>query len=246
MMGRIIDIVSGAARRVRTTLVNIPTSFHTTSGGYVTLNSCVILPGRIHRDGDETYEYSDLNVTLTRHYINRRFDAMCEAAHRKGYSVLSPRQFFDLKELLESRRDVYHGTGQKINGLRVREILGDIFEAKEPFRGEWLDARFEDIEGVLYMASDHRTVSTGHVEPMYLQPVKDGYLEDECRISLSEINIQGLPTKRGKDAGYIPPKPSSESGTIVWANERGPFLSFSHLVENYHPDVGIRLAFRRS
>lgn len=244
MLEKIVRAVSGAARKARTTLVNIPDLFHTTTSGYVTLASCVILPGRIHRDVDGTYEYPDLNVTTTRHYTNRRFDKMCDSAYKKGYSFLSPRQFFDLKHLLESGRDVYDGTGRKISSLRVREMLADMFEAREPLRGEWLDARFEIINGVLYMASGHRRILEGCIEPMDLEPVGE-CLMDECDINFSSINRQGLPTKKGRDALYWPPKVNNESGTIFLVNGRRAFLAFSYVTENFNPNVGVRLVSRR-
>ena len=84
-------------------------------------------------------------------------------------------------------------------------MYDEIFKTRNPFRGEFLDAYFEEINGVLYLNQDHKMVN-GLLMPEYSRPVLEDSLMEDCYVDLKRCNEQGLPIKRGKNIYYRPPK----------------------------------------
>ena len=129
--------------------------------------------------------------------------------------TLSLRRFIDLKELLEfglGGGKVYHGTGKQMHDLReIRAVYDEIFAAKDPWRGESIDAYFiqDPKSRQLYINYNH-LLSENNLRPQISEPLED-YLTKEENLSLLEYNKQGLPIKC-EGFYYYPPKNNSVAG----------------------------------
>ena len=105
--------------------------------------------------------------------------------------MLSIRQYIDFLQLLKSG-NVYDGRGAKLANGRVNEILDEILTKRDPWRAEWLDAYFKDVNGALHINYEHRNVN-GQLKPQRNEPLENCVMED-AYVNLFSANRQGLPT----------------------------------------------------
>ena len=114
-----------------------------------------------------------------------------------GNQTLNPRQFVDFLNLLKSGR-AYNGNGNVVDSQRLGAILDEIVGVRDPWRAEWLDAKF-DGNNLVY----HVIESTGQ-----LREIKES-LVDYLSVNktpginmndwLKDANYQGLPKSNIKD-----------------------------------------------
>ena len=152
------------------------------------------------------------------------------------------RQFLDFKELLERGIDqeekVFYANGKEIKDSKVlKAVYDEIFKTRNPFRGEFLDAYFEEINGVLYLNQDHKMVN-GLLMPEYSRPVLEDSLMEDCYVDLKRCNEQGLPTKREGNIFYWQPKNGTVAGFI--ADSYGVGFNCSRYVGNSDSSLGVR------
>ena len=158
-------------------------------------------------------------------------------SERKGFRP-NIRDFVDLVLLLESNKSIYDGNGKKISVLEKKEILDDIKELKEPWRGEYFDNRFFDYLGNMFMGTGHRIIS-GKIRPSIIKIVnlieKDGY------IRFSDLDEDGLAKKVGEGNIFCCyPRDGTVARFVadsVWAN-----LDCSRIPTGSIADLGVREA----
>lgn len=109
--------------------------------GIVDPSSHIILPGRTHG----SYSYPQIYVAMERSYLNEDWNQAHESLRKEDAFMLNPRQFVDFLALLKSG-NAYDGTNQKIAESRLTEILNEIVEVRNPWRSEWLDAKFTKVQ----------------------------------------------------------------------------------------------------
>jgi len=92
------------------------------------------------------------------------------------------------------------------------QIYNDITEKRNPWRAEWLDARFEDVSGKLHANYNHRTQQDGKLQPLNTEQLEDCLMQD-CWADIFNPNNQGLPTsksgnkyKQGENAYFWHPR----------------------------------------
>ena len=159
--------------------------------------SYIILPGRKHG----SYEYPDLLVPAERTHKGKKWYQAKESLYLDGSYMITPRQFVDFINLLRSG-NAYDGLGVKLDTKRVKALLDDILEQKDPYRAEWLDARFAQ-SGKTLNVMYHKIKSDGSIEDV-AEPLQDCLMEDkQPGISLDywlrNANNQGLPPKNISD-----------------------------------------------
>ncbi|MBI2632496.1 hypothetical protein HYW75_05820 [Candidatus Pacearchaeota archaeon] len=160
--------------------------------------------------------------------------------------TLSPRRFIDFKELLEFGLNggaVYDGTGKKIKDLRVIKVVYyEIFAKKDPWRGEWLDAYFEenDIKGE-YSISYNHYLSGKELKPGISEPLQDCLRIKEYLFHL-RFNGQGLPIKE-ENFNYFPPYNNS----VAWfyADSGRAILSCDGDPSDTDSSLGVRHARKK-
>src|SRR3989344_3534839 len=101
-------------------------------------NKFIILEGRAHG----SYSYPDLLVSMGKYLFNKNSYEQYEALHKKNSFMLHPRMFVDFLSLISSGKS-YNGNGKKVSSEKLNFVLGEIINARDPWRTENLDAYFE-------------------------------------------------------------------------------------------------------
>ncbi len=113
-----------------------------------------------------------------------------------GNITLSPRQgmdlMLDLRKAIKGSKKIYDGKGNEIDTPKLKIVYNEIWAKRDPWRGEWLDAKFRTSGGDLGMLSLH-AISGNKIVPHYVMALEDHVREDSY-VSLTRINNQGLPT----------------------------------------------------
>src|SRR3989344_3493209 len=97
----------------------------------------LILPGNTHGG----YSYPDLLVPVARTHLNENWEQCSERVAQEGSLMLTPRQYADFLSHLRSGK-VHDGTGARVDSGRINALLDDILTVRDPYRTEWLDAKF--------------------------------------------------------------------------------------------------------
>ncbi len=158
-------------------------------------------------------------------------------AHKQDARMLNLREFADFLLLLKSGK-AEDGLGNKISKSDLQTLYLDITEVRDPYRAEWLDAKFEDKNGNLHLNYNHRT-KCKKLEATNSEPLETCVMKD-CKVELSSFNKQGMPTKEGTDFNYWYPVDCR----VAWF---GAVADWAYLGCNGNPDLsngglGVRLA----
>ena len=202
--------------------------------------SYIILPGRKHG----SYEYPDLLVPAERTHKGKKWHQAKESLYLDGAYMITPRQFVDFINLLRSG-NAYNGLGVKLDTKRVKALLDDILEQKDPYRAEWLDARFAQ-SGKTLNVMYHKIKSDGSIEDV-AEPLHDCLMEDkQPGISLDywlrNANNQGLPPKNISDGSIYYWYPRDKAVARFRANSDGVFLYANRDPAISYSSLGVRAA----
>lgn len=202
--------------------------------------SYIILPNRKHG----SYEYPDLLVPTDRTHKEKNWHQTQESLYLDSAYMITPRQFVDFINLLRSG-NAYNGLGVKLDTKRVKAILDDILEKKDPYRAEWLDARFAQ-SGKTLNVMYHKIKSDGSIEDV-TEPLQECLMEDkQPGISLDywlrNATPQGLPPKNISDGSiyYWHPKDKAVAG--FWADSDGVVLVADRGPADSDSSLGVRAA----
>jgi hypothetical protein len=117
-----------------------------------------------------------------------------------GNVTLTPRQFIDLKELLEEgmegKKKVYDGKGKKVDERALTAIYKEIVERRDPWRSEWLDAQFVDNNGSLFIRYNHK--NQGNSLVFGTSESLEAHVTENSWIDPASFNRQGLPTRKSR------------------------------------------------
>ncbi len=162
------------------------------------------------------------------------------AVHKQDARMLNLREFADFLLLLKSG-NAEDGLGNKISKSDLQTLYLDIAEARNPYRAEWLDARFENKNGILNINYNHR------VKGNKLVPLKFEHLETcvmrNCKVELSSFNKQGMPRKEGTDFNYWYLVEGSVAGFV--ADAGGAYLYCDWDPSSSNADLGVRVARKK-
>ncbi len=103
------------------------------------------------------------------------------------------------KGIEEKGKKVYDGSGKRVVIAELKAIKDEIYGKRDPWRGEALDAYFQNIRGNLYYFSDHRLVN-GKLRAQRIEPLEECLMEG-CYVDIRSMNRQGLPTKKSEKGG---------------------------------------------
>lgn len=124
------------------------------------------------------------------------FDSM-KLAYFLGGHATTNRQLIDFKKLLEAgikeKKKVFNGKGNRLPREYLQRVHDEIFARREPYRGEWLDADFKVVNGVLRINHSHIVVNEKlipkHSDVLISQKLDDGYVNQRS------FNHQGIAEK---------------------------------------------------
>ena len=159
--------------------------------------SYIILPERSHG----TYSYPDLLVSMEKIHFDNNWYQAHEELNKENAFMLTIRQYIDFINLLKSG-DAFNEKGNKVHKNKLDSILDEILTVRDPWRAEWLDAKFNKISKGLLKGSEwiinYHTINNGSLIPLKLELLEDCLMTDK----LPGINLdywlknatkQGLP-----------------------------------------------------
>lgn len=114
-----------------------------------------------------------------------------------GNTTLTPRQgmdlMYDLRQGFVGRKKIYDAKGKELDKKIVRKMFDEIWGVREPWRAEWLDARFVE-DGGMKMLYGHELDVNSNLNPQYNEPLEDCLTEDNL-VNVRSANRQGMFTK---------------------------------------------------
>ena len=174
--------------------------------------SYLILPGKTHG----TYSYPDILIAIDRVHLGKNWTECQETLAEEGSFMPTPRQYVDFLSHLKSGK-VYDGTGARVDSGKISAILDDILTVRDPYRVEWLDAKFTQQRNQWYITY-HKIKSNGNLEEV-TEPLQECLMSDKLPgISLDywlkNATSQGLPTKGTENGSlyYWHPRNKAVSG----------------------------------
>ena len=182
------------------------------------------------------------------------FNALSLAC-RLGRSVPTIRQGIDFKEHLEkgiadTKYKVLNGNGKKLDSKILENVYDEMFKARNPWRGEWLDADFklQEINGqnVLHMLYGHE-LKNGVLVPSKTEKLESCLMGEDCYIDPSSFNGQGLPTRKKDNSGFYFWYPRSDNNSVARFDARSvrAFLFCIGDPSNRNTSLGVRFVARK-
>ena len=162
-----------------------------------------------------------------------------------GNRTLAPRQLIDFKEHLEEGlggRPVLNGSGKPLNKTIIQEVYNEMFEVRDPWRSEWLDADFKVKKGVLHIKYDHYLKGNDLVFRESHQLPDNTYVMSDTWIDPASFNKYGLPTKNltQQKMYYWFPRKDNNSVARLDANSDGMNLSCGRDSTSSNSALGVR------
>ena len=178
----------------------------------------------------------DIYVAKERSLKGNNWHNTHKEAHKQKARMLTLKEFADFLLLLRSGK-AEDGLGNKIAKAELDNLYLDITEVRDPYRAEWLDAKFEVINGVLNLNYLHR-ISRKVSIPRYSVPLETCVMKN-CKVELSSFNNQGIPTKEGTDFNYWAPTKGRVARFI--ADAGGADLDCDGYPDSSYGGLGVRL-----
>ena len=184
-----------------------------------------------------------LYVAKTRDFFGKNWYEVHEALAKESYQMLTIRQGIDLIKLLKSRK-VYDGLKAKLNDAEVQQILNEIIEIKDPWRSEWLDARFIKNNNELYLLQEngYDSSKSGKLEDKIVakSTIKINPLMQDTKFNINDTDKYGLPTKEGTELNYWYPRENHVAR--FYANSSRAGLDCYGDPDNSDSELGVRRA----
>ena len=116
----------------------------------------------------------------------------------------------------EKDYSVYDCSGEKIPQERLQAFLEEVTEVRNPWRAEWLDAKFKkDASDQLVIAYNHR-IQNGKLVPQKEEPLENCLMQDK-QISLEDWLARATPQ------GF--PPADVQSGSFYYWHPRAGFVA---------------------
>ena len=204
----------------------------------------IILPG--HKHG--SYEYDDLIVSMERSHQKKDWYGAHRLLNKDNAFMLNLRQFVDFLSLLKSG-NAFDGAGKKIDRNKLEALYNDIVEARDPWRGEWLDADFKVINDELVINYSHRYKGKKLV-PQKSEPL-EACLTDDKQIQLdywvNNATRQGLPAKKTPSGSLYYWSPDRDDNSVAGfvAYSGGADLDCNRGPSDSDASLGVRVARKK-
>ena len=211
----------------------------------------IILPSQTHGD----YAYGDTLVSMQRSHLGENWSESWDSLKSDGAYMLNIRQFVDFLKLLRSGR-AFDGDGNSIQLSRLNGLYEEITEVRDPWRSEWLDAKFsmqavgkkwvglvnKNAMHITYHTADPQGVLTEVTEPLdpYLASNKTpGINLDNWRMSATK---HGLPAEDNPDGGLYYWQPVDGRGARFDADSGRAYLDCNEGPAYRVAELGVRPA----
>ena len=207
----------------------------------------IILEGKLH----ETYSYPDLLVSMGKSHHGKNWYETHQALYEEDSFMLNLRQYVDFLKLLKNGK-AFDENGNLIEPKILELILDDIFEKRDPLRGEWIDALFNINNNLLYIKYDNRIINgdliPGQIRTSSNHLLKGAGIGINLDDWLNTATIHGLPPRKIKNGELDYYACLEENNCVAWfyADSVGAFLSCNRDPSSSDPVLGVRHARIRS
>jgi len=136
----------------------------------------------------------------TKYIGNVNWDEAMRVNLSLGNMTLTPRQGLDLlidvKKGISGKRKkkLYDGRGNVIGEEKLRILYDEIVGVREPWRAEWLDAKFDEIGSGLQISYGHVLDGNKQLKTGAVEALEDCLMEGNY-MSIPTANRQGMATK---------------------------------------------------
>src|SRR3989338_2573609 len=189
--------------------------------------SYVILPGKVHGG----YSYPELLVPFDRSHQGQNWEQTQQSVRNEDGIILTIRQYADFLAHIKSGNQVYDGKRRRVNKLRLDVLIDDILTVKDPYRAEWLDAKFKKRSMSIVSSKNtityHKIKSDGTIEEV-TEDLQGCLMKDKTQgidlgSWLQNATIQGLPAKKVPSGSlyYWSPRENTVAGfgaDSVWVD----------------------------
>ena len=203
----------------------------------------LILEGRSYN----AYSYPTILVAKARDLHNHTWEKTQEELHREQQFMLTPRQGVDL--LLDLRAgNIHEATGRKLPQPEITNILNEIYEVRNPWRGEWYDASFAQ-QKKKWTITYHKITPQGLQQ--VTQPLEYCLMEDktpgiDLEDWLQRATPQGLPPKNVKEGSLYYWHPQDNRVAGFCADSGGASFYCDRNPRGSNSARGVRRAFVKS
>ena len=223
------------------TSVNPQPVFNPTPSNVRNSQNYLILEGKSYG----TYSYPDLIVSMERTHQDKNWDDAHKYLSNQAEFMLNMRQFVDFLNLLKSGK-AFDGSGRQISSSQLDSLYKEITEVRNPWRAEWLDAKFEIVNKSKKILYGHR-VTNGNLTAQksedllsYINRDKEPGIDlDEW---LSKANHQGLPIPQTKKGDLYYWHPRNGSVARFYADSNGAGLYCDGDPSDSDSALGVRAA----
>ena len=145
---------------------------------------------------------------------------------------------------------VYYSDGTQVPIEELRRIFNERYEARIPWRAEYLDAKFEQREDGLYILSNHIVQQDGSLKPQTEELLEDTLMKDSIsKISLKEWirnpNKHGLPKSGISKGSLYYWHPIDERVAGLGADSGGAYLICGRCPSGSSGGLGARKILRK-
>jgi len=175
-------------------------------------------------------------------YHEKNWHETHEALHKDGKRMPTIREFVDFLNILKSGNAI-NGLEQKLPEDEAISIYKNITEVRDPWRSEWLDARFEKVNGVFHINYNHRIVDE-ELKAQNSEPLEDCLMQDkrpgiDLEYWLKNATPQGLPPKNNPDGKLYYWQPRDGAVARFDANSDGALLDCSRNPRYSNSSLGV-------
>ena len=151
-------------------------------------------------------ENQGILISIEEFYPNNSWHQMHELLQKENHYMPNIEDIVNMSRLLLENKARY-ADGTPINPKEQKRIFNEIYEVRDPWRSEYVDARFEQRADGLYILSNHIIKPDNSLKSMKEENLEDTLMKDktpgiDLLSWLNDPNKHSLPEKNIKKGKY--------------------------------------------
>ena len=171
-------------------------------------------------------ESTGLLISINKFYHNQNWNQMHELLQKEKNYMPNLNDIITLTNLLLENKARY-ADGSKISDSKQKEILNEMYEVRDPWKAEWLDAKFEQRSDGLYLLSNH-IIQNSSLKPTNEEKLEDTLMEDkkiDLKGWITNPNKYGLPKENTPNGDFYYQHPRDGRVARLYAGSDGAYLN---------------------